>query len=118
MIIRKTICSYRQMLLDSVWVLCPGGFVHPETFRFYETLEAGSLPVLQTHSYWLYLFATELPPFPLISEPGDICKLIEMSDMDVEALRLATQAWYRKFKLRQALNIRDLVETSIFLDSS
>lgn len=101
------------MLLDSVWVLCPGGFVHPETFRFYETLEAGALPVLQTHLYWLDIFAHELPPFPLISEPGDICNLIEMSDADAEALRLATQAWYRRYKLRQARSIRDLATLSV-----
>jgi hypothetical protein len=82
------------MLLDSVWVLCPGGFVHPETFRLYETLEAGALPVLQSHSFWSLLFAHELPPFPLISGPDDICALIEMSDSDTEALRRATLAWY------------------------
>ncbi len=106
------------MLLDSVWVLCPGGFVHPETFRFYETLEAGALPVLQTHLYWHYIFAHELPPFPLISEPDDICNLIEMSDADAEALRLATQAWYRRYKLRQARSIRDLVTLSVYLEGS
>ena len=82
------------MLLDSVWVLCPGGFVHPETFRVYETLEAGALPVLQSHSFWSLLFAQELPPFPLSSGPEDICALIEMSDSDTEALRRATLAWY------------------------
>ena len=75
--------------------LCPGGFVHPETFRFY--------------------ICHELPPFPLISEPGDICNLIEMSDADAEALRLAAQAWYRRYKLRQARSIRDLVTLSVFL---
>ena len=98
------------MLMDSVWVLCPGGFVHPETFRLYETLEAGALPVLQSHRFWSLLFAHELPPFPFISGPENICELIEMSDADADALRLATQAWYRRYKWNLGRSIRSVVD--------
>jgi hypothetical protein len=105
--------SYRRMLLDSVWVLCPGGFIHPETFRLYETLEAGALPILQSHSFWLLLFEHEQPPFPFISGAQDICKLIEISDAEAEALRLSTQAWYRRYKARLGRSIRDIIEGRI-----
>jgi hypothetical protein len=105
------------MLLDSVWVLCPGGFVHPETFRLYETLEAGALPVLQSHSFWSLLFAHELPPFPLISGPGDICALIEMSDSDTEALRQATLAWYWRYKWNLGRSIKNLVDGTLALNT-
>jgi hypothetical protein len=101
---------YRELLLGSVWVLCPGGFSHPETYRLYETLEAGALPILQSHSFWLHLFAHELPPFPLISGARDICKFIQMSDADVEALRMATQAWYRRYKTRVGSSLRHVFE--------
>jgi hypothetical protein len=112
---RVTLRSYRQMLQSSVWVLCPGGFVHPETFRLYEALEAGAIPVLQQHQFWTYLFAQEPPPFPLISGPSDICQLLEMSDESAESLRLATLAWYRRFKTAQARSIRQVVENAAFL---
>ena len=105
------------MLLDSVWVLCPGGFVHLETFRLYETLEAGALPVLQSHSFWSLLFARELPPFPFVSGPEDICALIEMTDTDAEALRLATLAWYRRYKWNLGLSIRNVVDGTLLLPS-
>jgi hypothetical protein len=98
------------MLMDSVWVLCPGGFVHPETFRLYEALEAGALPVLQMHSFWSLLFAHELPPFPMITGLQEICRLLEMPDAEAESLRLATQAWYRRYKLHLGQRIRNIVE--------
>jgi len=37
--------SYRNVLMDSVFTLCPGGH-NPEAYRIYETCIAGSIPIL------------------------------------------------------------------------
>ena len=39
-----TTANHLNMLLDSVFVLCPRGN-NLETFRFYEALESGAIPI-------------------------------------------------------------------------
>ena len=38
--------AFLETLLDSAFTLCPGG-THQETFRIYEALEAGSIPIIK-----------------------------------------------------------------------
>jgi len=42
---------YRQILLDSVFTLCPTGH-NPEAYRIYEALEAGSIPILSLDRWY------------------------------------------------------------------
>jgi hypothetical protein len=42
------IISYRNIVRDSVFTLCPWGN-NPESLRFYEAMEAGSIPIYQSH---------------------------------------------------------------------
>jgi len=39
--------QYVDLLYDSQFVLCPSGYVYPESYRFYEALEAGCVPVVE-----------------------------------------------------------------------
>lgn len=55
--------QYLQRLGESMFVLCPGGDRHFETFRFYEALESGAIPVVvNAHSNWQALFRQRQPP--------------------------------------------------------
>lgn len=65
--------SYLENMARSKIVLCPSGVESPDTFRLYEALEAGCLPIVdafatnnQSWGFWQYLFK-EQPPFPIIS---------------------------------------------------
>ena len=66
-----TIDKYRDMLLDTKFSICPTGTGYIETFRIYEVLECGAVPVVlrsqnvafeQKRSYWGDLYGKE-PPF-------------------------------------------------------
>jgi hypothetical protein len=39
--------KYARLLCDSRIVLCPGGFTFKESYRFYEALEAGAIPLVE-----------------------------------------------------------------------
>lgn len=62
--------SYAEVLLKSKFVLCPRGWVNLETFRVYEALEAGAIPITlsftrwqpERPSYWIRVFGED-PPF-------------------------------------------------------
>ena len=38
---------YASILMDSVFTLCAGG-INPESFRLWEAIEAGSIPIVAT----------------------------------------------------------------------
>jgi hypothetical protein len=61
--------EYVQILLDSVFVPCPGGN-NPETFRFYEVLDCGCVPIVvadEQNAQWLETIGEHLPLLPLRS---------------------------------------------------
>lgn len=64
--------EYLTKLTESKIVLCPSGIETPDTFRLYEALEAGCIPIVdafatrnQDWGFWSYLF--DDVPFPIIS---------------------------------------------------
>ena len=56
----KEIISVEQMtevLSSTYFIPCPNGFVHPETYRLYEALECGSIPIVENaYRYYDRLF--------------------------------------------------------------
>lgn len=65
--------AYLENMAKAKIVLCPSGVESPDTFRLYEALEAGCIPIVdafatnnQSLGFWQYLFK-EQPPFPIIS---------------------------------------------------
>lgn len=74
--------EYYRNMVDSKVVPCPSGPETPDTFRMYEALEAGCVPIVdgissrsKKEGYWQMLFGEEVP-FPLIKNwkkaKGDI----------------------------------------------
>lgn len=63
--------DYKKILGESIFALCPRGPVNAETFRVYEALEAGCIPVVTgtdnyvraPRIYWELLFAHRNVPF-------------------------------------------------------
>lgn len=74
--------GYLGIMAESKIVLCPSGVETPDTFRLYEALEAGCLPVVdafatnnQSTGFWNYLFKGTLP-FPVIPYWSDLPELL------------------------------------------
>ena len=93
--------EYVQLLLDSVFVPCPGGN-NPETFRFYEALDCGCVPIVVADEYnldWLETISEHLPLLPLRSWEeaanfiGDLWNKKEMLEAYRNKLLSAWMAW-------------------------
>ena len=56
----KTILGVKEMsqiLSSTKFIPCPNGFVHPETYRVYEALECGCIPIVENaYKYYDRLF--------------------------------------------------------------
>lgn len=64
--------TYINLLAHTKIALCPSGIETPDTFRLYEALEAGCVPVVdafatrnQSNGFWKYLFGEDVP-FPIV----------------------------------------------------
>ena len=61
------IVSYRALMNQSKYVLCPIGHCNIDSFRVYEALEAGAIPItisitsMQKWLYWEALFGAQVP---------------------------------------------------------
>lgn len=66
--------EYREALLASTFTLCPGGG-NIETYRIAEALEAGSIPIIETHADFEVIYP--LHPMPYVrSFKADLHELL------------------------------------------
>lgn len=103
--------DYARLLVGSKVVACPSGPCHPDSFRIYETLEAGAVPLVDArapgwdHDWWPSWMHDGPVPFPVVGEWGGIAEVVGevLSDWALTAARC--QAWWigRKRALRLAL---------------
>ena len=90
--------TYISTLLDTIFVPCPDG-MNPETFRFYEALECGCLPILvrsETNSIWVDWVAENLQILPLDdwSKAPEFVKSLLSNKTTLETYRIRVlSAW-------------------------
>ena len=50
--------KYYEILCNSIYVPVPHGFFHPETYRFYEALESGCIPLVENpHNFYDVIYS-------------------------------------------------------------
>lgn len=118
--------GYRDLLLDTILVLCPYGHVNLDTFRLYEALEAGAIPVtlkentllldkFQTlGNYWLHVFPTNdhhhhrTVPFIAVDTWEDAYQQLGRllnNTTELERLRHKVYTFWRNHKWQTAMHL-------------
>ena len=94
--------SYREVLENSLFSICPRGNSSVDTFRLYESIEAGSIPIVVRDEYWKNLFGENHPLIECGSWDKalkDILKLNE-NDQFIEDYRIILNKWWNIQKLK------------------
>jgi hypothetical protein len=85
--------AYLRLLAEAKVAPCPSGPQTPDTFRLWEALEAGCVPVVDgaTTRYWRTV--TSPPPFPVLADWADLAWVMPrlLTDWQHEAARAG--AW-------------------------
>ena len=125
-----SITEYKKILADSVFVPCPSGWGGAvglkDCFRLYETLEAGSIPIIEKDEY-LY-FDSFFPKNPLLKVSNDWREVDEtinhLLDNPEKLNKHANEVsnWWSKYKknLKQSIKNRfsqDVDELAIVVQS-
>ncbi len=111
--------KYRDVLLESVFTLCPSGN-NVESYRLFEALEAGSIPVIaKSHSYKdsecvdpLEPLIASGAPFPVLDRWQDLPALFHLAKTDkewVQDLQCKATAWYRRYLSTKLSNVEDVL---------
>jgi len=103
--------EYLLLLQRSQVVICPAGPVSQSSFRVFEALEAGAVPVVDAvrpdgggAGYWDAIFH-DPPPFPVMDSPG-MERVDEVTGRGVWG-RLAVDAWWQRERRWLAVDLVD-----------
>jgi hypothetical protein len=86
-------------------VPCPSGPVTPDTFRLWESLEAGCVPIVDAtcpksgfpDGFWPYTLHS-VPPFPIIYDWKDLPDMIEAELNKWPFNAVALGGWWREYQ--------------------
>lgn len=94
--------AYRSLVDDTILVPCPGGWSNLETFRVYEALEAGCVPIVERRpAFDYYTDLLGAHPLPTVSRWAEVPDLFsDRTVEELESIRLACESWWRAFKRR------------------
>ena len=70
---------YKKILEQSIFIPCPKGNNSVDTFRLYEAIEAGSIPIVIKDKYWENLFGPQNPLIQLDSWDNAANFIIKLS---------------------------------------
>ena len=97
-----------KILSSTYFIPCPNGFYHPETYRLYEALESGCVPIVErTYQYYDQVFPDN--PFLMIDKWAEAKKMVEkFTEEEILEKQQECKKWWlkQKEKIQQSfLNI-------------
>ena len=100
-----------EVLSSTEFIPCPYGFFHPETYRLYEALECGCIPIVENaYKYYDRLFPNN--PFIKIDKWKDAKAIVQGWDDDqIKKTREECKVWWSE----QKNNIQDFIKNKIIL---
>lgn len=92
------VSKMNEILTSTEFIPCPNGFVHPETYRLYEALECGCIPIVENaYKYYDRLFPNN--PFIKIDRWIEAKSVIrEWGDDQIKQKREECRTWWSQYK--------------------
>jgi hypothetical protein len=107
--------EYARLMVQAKVAPCPSGPESPDSFRVYEALEVGAIPICDdltpgydSAGYWRMLYPDA--PFPILTDYTDLPGYISDQLFDWPANANRITAWWMREKRRMALNLVEDLE--------
>lgn len=97
-----SVSSYREVLENSLFSICPRGNSSVDTFRLYESIEAGSIPIVVRDEYWKKLFGENHPLIECGSWDKALKDMLKLNKNDqfIKDYRIILNKWWNIQKLK------------------
>ncbi|NBP02196.1 MAG: hypothetical protein EBU90_19145 [Proteobacteria bacterium] len=105
-----------EIYRDSIFVLCPSGRITPESFRVFEALESGAIPVVTKTDYWQLCYGIDFPAIQVNHWREARATInIMLSDSNLlEKYRRRCVEWWAESKITTKREVEELVQRTIF----
>jgi hypothetical protein len=112
--------EYLQRMREACIAPCPAGVATPDSFRVWEALEAGCLPVVDAMSprpdvcptqHWWNILLGQDPGFPIVGDWQEAYAIIERELRAWPEGGNRAFAWWQKYKRELVYRVRDDVNT-------
>lgn len=108
--------AYRNLLLDSIFIPCPAGW-SIETFRVWEALECGCIPIVEKFPFDYY--GSFIPEHPFLAvdswqEAVDIVNDLLAQPEKLEALRQKCHMWWLAHKKMINKTFVDVIKKTLY----
>lgn len=98
--------EYCKLMSRSKIVLCPNGNISPDSFRLYEALEAGCIPIVESAYFWNNMFKNI--PFPVVNDSLTWKNAINLVLKDYHLYKQNVDKWWKTTKENILLKLRKL----------
>ena len=100
--------DYYKIMGNTIFSLVSHGYYHPETYRLYESIESGCIPIIENPHNFFDLF---LPNNPMIKinlwkDASEIIKKLKNDEKQKIELSYSIQNWWEEYKK----NLRNKIE--------
>jgi len=110
--------DYYELLSRTKIAICPSGPETPDTFRFYEALEAGCVPIVddkipknaKATNYWRYLFTNSASsdlPFPILTDWKKLKGVFVNYYDRYPNVNNRVFSWWQQYKKKLEYNIKE-----------
>ncbi len=88
-----------KVLSSTEFIPCPNGFFHPETYRLYEALQCGCIPIVEdTYKYYDRLFPNN--PFIKVGKWVDAKSIMQNWEKDqIQKKQTECRNWWNNYKI-------------------
>ena len=105
--------EYLSILGDSVFVPCPMGNVNLESFRLYEALDSGAIPILERRP-WLDYFTRLFGPHPLPSvcnwmEARSVMETFRSNPERLRNKQVEIREWWRQWETKVSRQVTEAI---------
>ena len=98
-----------EVLSSTEFIPCPNGFFHPETYRLYEALQCGCIPIVEeAYKYYDRLFPNN--PFIKVGKWVDAKVIIKSwEESKIKKKQEECNSWWRGYKI----NLQEMIKNKI-----
>ena len=103
--------DYYNILNNCIFSLVPHGYFHPETYRLYESLECGSIPIIENPHNFFNNFLPNNPFYSISiwSEAKDIIKKICEVEKKLDEISVKSNLWWTEYKKELKNKIKEIL---------
>lgn len=113
---RLSTSEMSRIYRDSIFVPCPSGRITPESFRVFEALENGAIPIVEKTDYWHLCYGIDFPAIQIFSwqEARETINIMLADQVVLEKYRRHCVNWWTESKLKAKKQVEELVSKTIF----